>query len=79
MNYLIISLIILPVFIIGIGTFGSVIADNPCDAFEKAQDKGHGKKIGLEKAKANNDCPKTTVIELNENIGTKNNFDVRKN
>ena len=30
--------------------------NNPCDALEKAEDSGEGKKKGLERAKANNDC-----------------------
>jgi len=29
---------------------------NPCDALEKAENNGKGKKKGLERAKANNDC-----------------------
>jgi len=30
--------------------------NNPCDALEKASENGKGKKKGLERAKANNDC-----------------------
>jgi len=30
--------------------------NNPCDALEKAENNGKGKKKGLERAKANNDC-----------------------
>ena len=30
--------------------------NNPCDALDKASEKGNGKKKGLERAKQNNDC-----------------------
>ncbi len=30
--------------------------NNPCDALDKASDKGNGKKKGLDQAKSNNNC-----------------------
>jgi len=43
-------------FDIRFATYSLASSGNPCDALDKASEKGKGQKKGIEKAKANNDC-----------------------
>ena len=46
----------LDIFDIRFATYSLASSGNPCDALDKASEKGKGQKKGIEKAKANNDC-----------------------